>query len=248
MNAEQPRDTTPKRSTPGWLPTPPPSAERLLRALSIHPTPFDDDIDQPTYFDYLERVMSPSYRDPPLPSYPNRPTPGPSEKEALFLPDDESDDVEIIPDNRLVSPCINYADVQVVFDQSSSTSAALVPVKRPFDDEDDDEVEFLRAEFAVDGHVDLGPPIPRRIKRRRLRIEPAEPIEEEEQLAGRGELERQDEDTPLREVEPLERGCQACGCFCNTIGRAPRSSGSGSTTLSPQVLGYLLCESNCRPR
>lgn len=243
MNEEQPRASTPKRATPGWLPTPPPSAERLLRALSIHPTTPVDKDDQPTYFDYLEHVISPLYQDPPLLSTPTRPAPGPSEKEALFLPDDESDDVEIMPDNRLVSPCINSADVQVIFDQSSSTSAALVPVKRPLDDEDDDEVEFLRAEFAVDGYVDLGPPIPRRVKRRRIRIEPAEPVEEEEQLAGRGELERQDEDTPLREIEPLHRGCQACGCFCNTVGRAPRSSGSGSTTLSPRVLGDLLCES-----
>ena len=248
MSREQFRATTPKRVTPGWLPTAPPSAQKLMRALSIHPIPLVNDNDQPTYFDYLEHVISSSYKDPPLSSSPTRPPPGQSEKEALFLPDDESDDVEIMPDNRLVSPCTNSADVQVVFDQSSSTSAALVPVKRPFDDEDDDEVEFLRAEFAVDGHVDLGPPIPRRIKRRRLRIEPAEPVEEEGQLAGRGELERQDEDTPLREIDPLQRGCQACGCFCNTIGRAPRSSGSGSTTLSPQVLGYLLCESNCQPR
>jgi hypothetical protein len=216
-----------------------------MRALSIQPTPPNDD--KTTYFDYLEHVIGPSYRDPPLPS-PKPPTADPSiKKEALFLPDeaDESGDIEIIPDNRVVSPFINTADVKVVFGQPWSTPAAVVPPKRPFepDDDDDDEVEFLGGNFPVDGHVDLGPPVPRRVKRRRLRIEPAEPIEEEGQLARRRDDEEDEEDTPLREVEPLQRGCQACGCFCNTVGKAPRSSGSGSTTLSPRVLGDLLRKS-----
>jgi hypothetical protein len=63
-------------------------------------------------------------------------------------------------------------------------------------------------------------------------------VEEEEE-----EDQLQEVDDTLREVEPLQRGCQTCGCFCSTVGTAPRRSGSGSTTLSPQVLGTLLRKS-----
>ena len=65
--------------------------------------------------------------------------------------------------------------------------------------------------------------------------------EEEEEEAS--QLAEVDEEIALQEVEAIERGCQACGCFCNTVGRAPKRSGSGSTTLSPRVLGDLLRKS-----
>jgi len=87
--------------------TPPHSAERLMRALSIDPftssdtrttttTTRNDNDDGPEYLTYLQRITSPSYRDPPLPSGP-RPDPEP-----LFIEDEEDDDIQMGTDNRMV--------------------------------------------------------------------------------------------------------------------------------------------------
>ena len=81
--------------------TPPRSAEKLMRALSIDPltsknlpaTALNNEIDY-TYLAYLEQISDASYRDPPLPSAPPR-------QEPLFLDDD--DDIQIGTDNRMVS-------------------------------------------------------------------------------------------------------------------------------------------------
>ena len=79
------------------------------------------------------------------------------------------------------------------------------------------------------------------MKRRRVKQEKAEEAEEDnEEEEEKDQLLEIEED--LQEVEPLARGCTTCGCFCNTVGRAPKRSGSGSTTLSPRVLGDLLRE------
>jgi hypothetical protein len=85
--------------------TPPRSAEKLMRALSIDPF---TSIDLPTttfhgganytYLNYLESINSPSYRDPPLPSG-SRPDP-----ESLFIEDEDDDDIQIGTDNRMVGP------------------------------------------------------------------------------------------------------------------------------------------------
>jgi hypothetical protein len=62
---------------PPWMLTPPRSAEKLMRALSIDPVTSDDiptttADDDPDYFIYLQQITSPTYRDPPLPSAPSR--------------------------------------------------------------------------------------------------------------------------------------------------------------------------------
>jgi hypothetical protein len=121
----------------------------------------------------------------------------------------------------------------VLFQSADTPTPDTTLAKRPH--EVDDDIEFTRAILPPDGIAYLGPPVKRR---RRIKEEkPAEGEEEEEEEA------EVDEEIALREVEPLERGCQACGCFCNTVGRAPKRSGSGSTTLSPRVLGDLLRKS-----
>ena len=55
--------------------------------------------------------------------------------------------------------------------------------------------------------------------------------------------------TPLREMSP-DDGCKACGCKCGGAGdhgvRSTRGRGSGSTTLSPEVLGNILGEYSCQ--
>jgi hypothetical protein len=123
----------------------------------------------------------------------------------------------------------------VLFQSPDSPTHAGTIAKRPH--EEDDDIEFTGAILPPDGIAYLGPPVKRR---RRIKEErPAEREEEEEEEAS--QLAEVDE--TLQEVEPLERGCQACGCFCNTVGRAPKRSGSGSTTLSPRVLGDLLRKS-----
>jgi len=80
------------------------------------------------------------------------------------------------------------------------------------------------------------------VKRRR-RVKQERSADEGEEHEDEEEDQLQEVDETLQEVEPLERGCQACGCFCNTVGTAPKRSGSGSTTLSPRVLGDLLRKS-----
>lgn len=98
------KHTPPPAIQPPWMLTPPRSAEKLMRALSIDPcnptiTVNADDADRYTYLTYLERITSPSYRDLPLPSGP-RPRP-----EALFIEDEEEDDdIQIGTDNRMVGP------------------------------------------------------------------------------------------------------------------------------------------------
>jgi hypothetical protein len=82
--------------------TPPRSAEKLMRALSIDPltskdlpaTALQNKIDY-TYLTYLEQISARSYRDPPLPSAPSR-------QEPLFLDDEEEDDIQMGTDNRMV--------------------------------------------------------------------------------------------------------------------------------------------------
>ena len=83
--------------------TPPRSAEKLMRALSIDPFTSNDDTrisivsdhNAPDFFTHLQLVTSPTYRDPPLPSAPPR-------QEPLFLDDEEDDDIQIGTDNRMV--------------------------------------------------------------------------------------------------------------------------------------------------
>jgi hypothetical protein len=121
--------------------------------------------------------------------------------------------------------------------QSENPPASNSLVKRPH--EEDDEIQFTGAVLPPDGIVNFGKPLKRRRIKDEKRVEEedeggAEEDEEESQL--------QEVDETLQAVEPLQRGCQACGCFCNTVGKAPRNSGPGSTTLSPRVLGDLLRE------
>jgi hypothetical protein len=85
---------------PPWMMTPPRSAEKLMRALSIDPVTLDDiptttADDDSDYFTYLQQITSPTYRDPPLLSAPPRQKP-------LFLDDDEDDDIQMGTDNRMV--------------------------------------------------------------------------------------------------------------------------------------------------
>jgi hypothetical protein len=123
----------------------------------------------------------------------------------------------------------------VLFKSPSSSIPTTISVKRPLDD-DDDDIEFTGAILPPDGIAYLGPPVKRR---RRVKVEKLvdEADDEEEEASQLAEV-----DETLQEVERLQRGCQCCGCFCNTIGQAPRGSGSGSTTLSPRVLGDILRE------
>jgi hypothetical protein len=105
---------------PPWMLTPPPSAEKLVRALLIDPPnkihnissrstvePFYTLVYEPRakYLAYLEHIISPSYRDPPFPS--SRPR-----QEPLFLVDQDDDDIQIGSDNRMASlwSC-TYADL-----------------------------------------------------------------------------------------------------------------------------------------
>jgi len=89
---------------PPWMLTPPRSAEKLLRALSIDPCgsngtvaiPHNDKVDSP-YMAYLRKISSAAYRDPPLPSG------SPPKPEPLFIEDEEDDDIQIGTDNRMVS-------------------------------------------------------------------------------------------------------------------------------------------------
>ena len=83
--------------------TPPRSAEKLMRALSIdpftsndHPTTTFHESANYTYLNYLESINSPSYRDPPLPSG-SRPDPEP-----LSIEDEDDDDLQMGTDNRMV--------------------------------------------------------------------------------------------------------------------------------------------------
>ena len=85
------------------------------------------------------------------------------------------------------------------------------------------------------------------MKKRRVKQEKAVEAEENDEEEEEDEEDEEDDqlqeiEEDFQEVEPLERGCTSCGCFCNTVGRAPKRSGSGSTTLSPRVLGDLLRE------
>jgi len=84
--------------------TPPRSAEKLMRALSIDPFTSNDNTrtstvsdydNEPDYFTHLQQITSPTYRDPPLPSAPPR-------QEPLFLDNDDDDDIEMGTDNRMV--------------------------------------------------------------------------------------------------------------------------------------------------
>jgi hypothetical protein len=86
--------------------TPPRSAEKLMRALSIDPFTSNDEArtsivsdydNEPDYFTYLQQITGSTYRDPPLPSAPPRQTP-------LFLNDEEDDDIQMGTDNRMVGP------------------------------------------------------------------------------------------------------------------------------------------------
>jgi len=136
--------------------------------------------------------------------------------------------------------------MQVLFRSSDTPSPDTNLAKRPYED---DDIEFTGAILPPDGIACLGPPVKRRrrIKEER-RAEREEEKEEEEEEEEEGEEEASqlaevDGEIALQEVEAIERGCQACGCFCNTVGRAPKRSGSGSTTLSPRVLGDLLRKS-----
>jgi len=109
---------------PPWMMTPPRSAEKLMRALSIDPftsndarttttTTRNDNDDGPGYLTYLRRITSPSYRDPALPSGP-RPDPEP-----LFIEDEEEDDIQMGTDNRMVShspaalTCRSYSNLKI---------------------------------------------------------------------------------------------------------------------------------------
>jgi hypothetical protein len=106
------------------------------------------------------------------------------------------------------------------------------------DEDEDEDIAYLGATVPLHGHINLGAPT----KRRRRRIAPVE--SEEDSNAERLQVTQvEDDETPLREIEVLKRGCQACGCFCGSIGAARSGSGSGSTTLSPRVLGEILRES-----
>jgi hypothetical protein len=96
----------PPTTQPPWMLTPPRSAEKLMRALSIDPFTSNDEArtnivgdyrNEADYFIYLQQITSPTYRDPPLPSAPPRQAP-------LFLDDDEDDDIQIGTDNRMVGP------------------------------------------------------------------------------------------------------------------------------------------------
>jgi hypothetical protein len=88
--------------------TPPRSAEKLMRELSIDPV---DPTNAPAaaldyetrsdYFTYLDHIISASYRDPPVPSAPL--VPPKDQNEPLFLGDEEEDDIQIGDDNRMVS-------------------------------------------------------------------------------------------------------------------------------------------------
>jgi hypothetical protein len=105
---ERPRCTPPPppSTQPPWMLTPPRSAEKLMRALSIDPFTSNDeartsmvsDYDNgPEYLTYLQEITSPTYRDPPLPLAPPR-------QEPLFLDDEDDDDIQMGTDNRMVSP------------------------------------------------------------------------------------------------------------------------------------------------
>ena len=122
----------------------------------------------------------------------------------------------------------------MLFQSPDTPSPDTTLVKRPH--EDDDDIEFTGAILPPDGVAYLGPPVKRR--KRVKQEKSAEKEEQENEDEEEGQLQEVDE--TLREVDPLQRGCQACGCFCNTVGTAPKRSGSGSTTLSPRVLGDLL--------
>jgi len=134
------------------------------------------------------------------------------------------------------------SDIQVLFQSPDSPSPDTALAKRPHED---DEIEFTGAILPPDGIAYLGPPVKRR---RRVKEEipterDNEGEEEEEEEEEASQLAEVDEEIALQEVDAIERGCQACGCFCNTVGAAPKRSGSGSTTLSPRVLGDLLRKS-----
>jgi len=87
---------------PPWMLTPPPSVEKLSRAVSDDPfkppNPTTPSENEPgcSYFDHLHLITQPSYRDPPITST-SSPINGP-----LFL-DSEEDDIQMGTDNRLVS-------------------------------------------------------------------------------------------------------------------------------------------------
>ena len=107
---------------PPWMMTPPRSAEKLMRALSIDPFTSSDtpatptttrNDDGPEYLTYLQRITSPTYRDPPLPSGSR------SDPDPLFIEDDEEDDIQMGTDNRMVghSPatltCRSYSNLKI---------------------------------------------------------------------------------------------------------------------------------------
>ena len=106
---------------PPWMMTPPRSAEKLMRALSIDPftsndtptTTNNNNDDGADYFTYLQRITCPSYRDPPLPSGP------PPDPEPLFIEDEEDDDIQMGTDNRMVShspaalTCRSYSNLKI---------------------------------------------------------------------------------------------------------------------------------------
>ena len=130
----------------------------------------------------------------------------------------------------------------MLFRSPDNPSSDTTLAKRPH--EDDDDIEFTGAILPPDGIAYLGPPVKRRrVKEERSAEREKEEEEEEEEEEEASQLAEVDEEIALQEVKVIQRGCQACGCFCNTVGRAPRRSGSGSTTLSPRVLGDLLRES-----
>ena len=129
----------------------------------------------------------------------------------------------------------------MLFRSPDTPSPDTTLAKRPHED---DEIEFTGAILPPDGIAYLGPPVKRRrVKEERSTKREEEEKEEEEEEEEASQLAEVDEEIALQEVEAIERGCQACGCFCNTVGRAPKRSGSGSTTLSPRVLGDLLRKS-----
>ena len=112
---------------PPWLLTPPRSAERLMRTLSIDPcgssgpiATSHDNRSERTYLAYLERIKSPSYQDPPLPC-------APPKAEPLFLTDDieDDDDIQIGTDNRMVSTL--SATLTCRFSSAPQTPLLLTP-------------------------------------------------------------------------------------------------------------------------
>jgi hypothetical protein len=179
-----------------------------------------------SYFDHLARVMDPKYRDPPLDrrlirAVQPRASLAVPESEPLFLPDD--DEIQELSGNPWVSTVRDRADMQTVFRPPTPLPKRKPDLKRSppsaSDDDEDEDIAYLGATVPLHGQINLGRPF----KRRRQRIAP---VEGEERSNEQLQVTRvEDDETPLREIEVLKRGCQACGCFCGSIGAARSGSG-----------------------